>query len=63
MCNRSMGPVGRVTSDFADHEDQVYLVPSNFCDWLSFFFTGHIGKLPQTSLLNLGKNERKADSV
>jgi len=27
-----------------DHGDQVYLVPSNFCNWLSFF-AGQWGKL------------------
>jgi len=32
-----MGPVGRAPSNFGDHGDQVYLVPSNFCDWLSFW--------------------------
>jgi len=30
-------PVGRVTSNCADRGDQVYLVPSNLCIWLSFF--------------------------
>ena len=32
-----MGPVGRVPSNFGNHGDLVYLVPSNFCDWLSFW--------------------------
>ena len=31
-----MGPVGRVSSNIGDHGDQVYLVPSNYCNWLSF---------------------------
>jgi len=35
--NQPMGPVGRVPSNFGDHGDQVYLVPSNFCIWLSFW--------------------------
>ena len=35
--NLPTGPVGRVSSNFGDHEDQVYLVPSNYCNWLSFF--------------------------
>ena len=46
-----MGPVGRVPSNCGDHGDQVYLVTSNFCKWLSFFFAGQCGKiivLPQT---------------
>jgi len=34
--NRPMEPVGRVPSNFGDHGDQVYLVPSNFCPWLPF---------------------------
>ena len=45
--NRPMGPVGRVPSNFGDHGDRVYsgmsmqyMVPSNFCDWLWFFFAG-----------------------
>ena len=29
--------VGRVHSNYGDHGDQVYFVPSNFCNWLSFF--------------------------
>jgi len=33
-----MGPVGRVPSNFGGHRgDQVYLVPSSFRNWLSFF--------------------------
>ena len=35
--------MGRVASNFGDHGDQVYLVTSNFCSWLSFF-AGHCGK-------------------
>jgi len=35
--NRPIGPVRRVSSNFGDHWDQVYLVPPNFCNWLSFF--------------------------
>ena len=31
-----MGPVGRVPSNFGDHEDQLYLIPSSFCNWLPF---------------------------
>jgi len=38
-----MGPVGRVPSNFGDNGDEVYLVPSNFCNWL-LFFAGHCGK-------------------
>ena len=34
--HRPMGPVGRVRSNFGDRGDQVYLVPSNFCNWLPF---------------------------
>ena len=48
--NQPMAPAGRVPSNFGDHGDQVYLVPSNFCSWLSFFAV-HCGKLsvlPQT---------------
>jgi len=32
-----MGPAGRVPSNFGDHGDQVYFVPSDFCNWLSLF--------------------------
>ena len=35
--SRPTGPVGRVPSNFGDNGDQVYSVPSNFCNWLSFF--------------------------
>jgi len=36
--DRPIGPVGpTVPSNFGDHWDQEYLVPSNFCNWLSFF--------------------------
>jgi len=28
--------VGRVPSNFGDHGNRAYLVPSNFCDWLLF---------------------------
>jgi len=38
------GPVGRVTSNLGDNGDQLYLVPSNFCSWLSFFFAGQCSK-------------------
>ena len=31
-----MEPVGRVLSDFWERGDQVCLMSSNFCDWLSF---------------------------
>ena len=31
-----MGSVGRVPSNLGDHGDQVYSVPSNFCNWNSF---------------------------
>ena len=49
--NHPMWPVGRVPSNFGDHKDQVYLVPSNFCNWLSFFFAGQPNRFPppQTS--------------
>ena len=52
--NRPIGPVRRVSSNFGDHWDQVYLVPPNFCNGCHFF-AGHYGKLtvlPRTSLLN-----------
>ena len=55
-----MASVGRVTSNFGDHGDQVYLVLSNFCNWLPFFAV-HCGKLTvllQTSLLNLRGQKR-----
>jgi len=32
-CSRPMGPVGRVPSNFRERGDQVFKVPSNFCDW------------------------------
>ena len=31
--------MGSVPSNFEEIGDQVYLVPSNFCDWLLFFPT------------------------
>jgi len=57
-----MRPVRRVPSNFGDHEDQMYLVPSNFCNWLPFF-AGHCGNLtvlPRTSLLNLSGEGKKS---
>jgi len=30
-------PVGRVPSNFERPGDQIYMVPSNFCDWISLF--------------------------
>jgi len=44
------------------HGDQVYLVPSNFCNWLSFYralweHTGH----PQTSKMDLMGGQRKRE--
>jgi len=56
-----MYSVGHVPSKLGDHGYQVYLVLSNFCNWLSFF-AGHCEKLtvlPQTSLLNVRGEERK----
>jgi len=32
-----MGPMGRVPSNFGDYGDQVYLVPSNFCNNFGYF--------------------------
>ena len=40
----------------------MYLVPSNFCNWLPFF-AGHCGNLtvlPRTSLLNLSGEGKKS---
>ena len=59
-----MRPVGRVPSNIEDHGDRVYLVPSNFRNWLPFL-AGHCGKptvLPHacTSLLNL-RGRRKEE--
>ena len=31
------GPARRVPSNLGDHGDPMYLVPSNFCNWLLFF--------------------------
>jgi len=64
--NRPMGPVGRAPSNFGDHEDQVYLVASNFCNWLSFFRWAlwQAYSAFQTSLLNLrgeGKKSREGN--
>ena len=49
--NRHMGPVGRVASNFGGHGDQVYLVPSNVCNCLSFLLgnMGSLERFPQTS--------------
>ena len=52
-------PYSTHPSNFEGNGDQVYLVPSNFCTWLSFF-TGHCSKLTVlhlTSLLNLRREE------
>ena len=50
-----MQPMGRVPSNFGDHGNQGYLVPCNFCSWLSFLagYFGELTVLPQTWLLNL----------
>ena len=53
-----------VPSNSGDHRDQLYLVPSNFCSWLSFFSWApwEAYNVPQTSLLNLrgeGKKSRQ----
>ena len=56
-----MGPAERVPSNFEDHGDRMYLVPSNFCNWLPFFAV-HCGKLSllsQTSQLNLKGKARR----
>jgi len=58
--NRTMGPVGRVPSNFGDHGDQVYLVPSNFCSWLSFI-AGHCGKLASPESLAEFNGKRKEE--
>ena len=60
-----MAPVGRVSSSFGDHMDQVYNVPCNLCKWLSFF-AGHCGKLPMLTqtLLNVtgeGKTSKEGN--
>jgi len=34
--NSPMGPVGRITSNFENHGDQVYLVPCDFCNCVLF---------------------------
>ena len=43
-CNRPMGLVGRVPSNFGQRGYQLYLIPSKFCDWLSFSL-GNMGSL------------------
>jgi len=58
-----MGLVGRVISNSGDRGDQVYLVPSNFCNWRSFYraLWEHIGH-PQTSKIDLmgGAKEKRS---
>jgi len=59
-CHRRNRPMGRVPSNFGDHGDQLYLVPSNFCNWL-LFFAGHCGKctvLSQTLLNSAGEGTK-----
>ena len=59
--HRRNHPKGRVPSNYGDHGEQVYLVPSNFCNWLPFFLWA-VWEEDQTSLLNLrgeGKSSRK----
>ena len=43
--------MGPVPSNFEEIGDQVYLVPSNFWDWLLVFtkYSGELLVLPQTS--------------
>jgi len=59
-CHRRNRPMGRVPSNFGDYGDQLYLVPSNFCNWL-LFFAGHCGKctvLSQTLLNSAGEGTK-----
>jgi len=55
----------RISSNFGDYGDwgpSVVWSHSTFATGCNFFFVGQCGKLtvlPQTSLLNLGKNERR----
>ena len=59
-CHRRNRPMGRVPSNFGDHGDQLYLVPSNFCNWL-LFFAGHCGKCTvrsQTLLNSAGEGTK-----
>jgi len=62
-----MGPVGRVPSNFGDCGDQVYFVPSSFCNRLSYF-VGRCWRLRptvliQSSLLNLRGEGKKSREV
>ena len=51
-----MEPVGRVLSDFWERGDQVCLMSSNFCDWLSFLLLMLVVYLLTTVLLSgIGK--------
>ena len=62
-----MGPVGRVPSNSGDHGDQVYLVVSNFYNWLPFSLGTVLWEaysiLLQTSLLNFRGEGKKSGKV
>jgi len=61
--NPPTGPVERVPSNCGDHGDQVYLVPSNFCDWLPFCRRGlrEAYTASHTSLLDLREGKRSGE--
>ena len=54
-----MGPVGCVPFYVEDNVDQVYLVPSNFRNCVSFFRWA-MWKADQTALLNLRGEGKKS---
>ena len=57
--NHPIEPVGCVRSNFGDNGDQLYLVPSNFSNWLSFLRWA-MWKADQTSWLDLRGEGKKS---
>jgi len=49
-CSQPMGEVGRVASNFGLRRDQVYSIPSNFCNWQSFFSLSSQSLMPITGV-------------
>ena len=58
--NCPMEPIGRVPSNFGDYEDQLYLVPSHFCNLFLLVFARHCLKL---NLRAIRKETKKRSAV
>ena len=61
--SRPMGPMVRVLSNFGDRGDEVYMIPSNFCSWLSFLLSsmGSLEHFPKLTFTGRGKRCRKGN--